>query len=292
MPKTVFRTFNPHGFDAPGCRRIRVPFEIYTLAEAEERGIEPIGQPFWRERIFKQNEDLTGKYVLTDDDPPLVTPVVKCRFTKSKWNTQRSITFPWTFLISPRPVLLFNQKSTLSHSWSLKVRFKNAPAASLKLFFLLLAMGTDPNKIVEAIWAVKLEIEQKYLVRLIMKSERSVSAMSDIARDIFEGIGASSDAIAKELWNIARDKKISTKDRLAALMNIADRTGLDDREEKASSTIQLYGTGVAGEIGAPVEQGQLDASIEQELGRAALKKGGNEKVRALIESQGEEVLDE
>lgn len=285
MPITVSKQFKGGKFPSAGKARY-VSYEIYTLAEAHDRNIEPVEN--WRDKIFLNQEDLTGRYVLTDDDPPLVTPIVGIRIDKGIDKRGRQIGkvhFPWTWTSSRIAKIRFGEKAFV-HVSSVRKKFKNTNPTAFRLFFLLLAIGADPKTIIGCIWPVKHELEQAFLLKLIMTSEKAERAMSDLAKDVFTSIGASPDKVAKAMWKLATNLKISAKDRLAALTTIADRMKLDDREEESSSNHRLYGVGIVGGLGPPVEQGQLDAPMQEELERLA-RENGNTKVKALIKSQGQ-----
>lgn len=288
MPIRHYKEFRGGGYPSP--RKVtRVLYEIYTLEEADERGIEPVED--WREKIFYRGEDLTGKYVLTDDDPPLVTPIVAIRVDKGIDKQGRHVNkvhFPWTWTSSSVAKIKYGVKGFV-HASSVKEKFNNTSRNSFRIFFLLVALRADPKKVVECIWSVKQEREQDFLLRLLMESEQAQSAVSELARDIFKDAGASPEKLAEEMWKLATNTEVPPTVRKDMLFSIADRTTLDDRKPEPSPT-GFLGVGVAGAItGSPVPE-QVAAAVQHELDQQAGDNGG---VRALIaETQGEKVPNE
>ncbi len=286
MPITHFKQFRGGGYPSP--RKVtRVPYEIYTLEEADERGIEPVEH--WREKIFYQGEDLTGKYVLTDDDPPLVTPIVSILTNKGVDKQGKiiwKVHFPWTWTKSAVMKIQYGVKGHV-RTEVVRQKFNNTSRNSFRIFFLLVVLRADPKKVVECIWSVKQEREQEYLLRLLMESEQAQSAVSELARDIFRDAGASPEELAKEMVKLATDPKAPPTVRKDMLLNIADRIVLDDRKPEVQAT-GFLGVGVAGAITGSAAPEQIAASVQHEFDQQA---GDNGKIRKLI-PQSVETLDE
>lgn len=288
MPITHFKEYRGGGYPSP--RKVtRVPYEIYTLEEADERGIEPVEH--WREKLFHRGEDLTGKYILTDDAPPLVAPIVGIRVDKGIDKQGRNIAkvhFPWTWTSAPHAKIKYGVKGFV-HRTLVKQKFNKTSRNSFRIFFLLVAIGADPKKVVQCIWSVKQELEQEFLLRLLMGSEQAQSAVSDLAREIFKDAGASPEKLAAEMVKLATDPKAPFTVRKDMLLNIADRIVLDDRKPEPKSTTYL-GMGVAGAITGSPHPTHVEAIVQHELEKEA---GDNSGVRKLIEqTQGDEVPNE
>lgn len=286
MPITVFKEFRKGGKWPAHEKVTRVPYEIYTLAEAHDRGIEPVKN--WREAVFKRKEDLTGQYVLTDDDPPLVTPIVGIRADKGVDSLGRNINkvhFPWTWTSSSTAKIQYGVKGHVRTS-SVRKKFENTDSNAIKTFFLLFTLGGDPKKIVKCIWSVKNELEQEYLLRLIMTSEKTQQAVSELAKDVFSEIGASPAEIAQALWDLASNKSgdVPYNIQLSASQDIAERTMLTDKQEKPQTGMMAGFIGMGGGGDAPVAE-----HIQAGIGNALVKQaGGAAEARALLKNTQEE----
>lgn len=302
MPITVFKRFVdfpkevlPDGREVSIRKRglgkaRRVPFEIYNLEEAREK--ERNGEieivEHWREHFFKHHEDLTGKYILTDDDPPKVTPVVRCHFHQKPDRKRPSwvcvIDFPWTPMLSMRRQLLFGLRARAPGT-ELKKKLGRARIEYIKLFILLAALGWDQKKIVQIIWGLKSDVEQEYFVRLIVTSEQGRTAAQELARETFSEINIAPKDIAQRLITIIDDEKKTPVELRAELCQYV--FGLLGIKEESESP-QIAGLFSGALLPSPEEHPKVERLVGAAVAR--LKEGVEpEVVAALDESQGEVV---
>lgn len=265
-----------------------VPYEIFTQEEATERGIVPLSRTDWRERFFDNHENLAGQYILTDDTPPRVTPVLRCEISNpirphGRGGYIKKLYLPWTHVMGRgRPVLFGVKVGVISQQ--LKSLYRRVTTNQRKLFILLVALGCGHHKAVFAIWGLDQKVDQNYFRKLIMSDEKTKQAAQGLAGEAFDKAGATPEAVAEELWELVRNEKVSDNLRLSGLQDIADRIGLKEKEEKLTDGF----VGMAMLQEGPVHP-QVTAGLAKKI---AVKAGDDGKARVLIESQGEAVSDE
>lgn len=254
------------GLGTPG-RKVK-GYEIYTIEEAERRHIKWLEPLDWRERFFDNFEDLTGQYILTNDAPSLVAPVVHCLILKRMRNG-RTVTFcklsvPWTAITSKKKNLFYAVKASITNA-SLWHIIKNVTFLERKLFLLLMAMNVHPNKAVYAIFGVKHEIEQNYIRRKLMSDPATAEAASVLARDIFKNAGYPPEKIAEEFMKFLVDPETPAGVRKDGFVDVLDRTGVDDRApEKTTVAGFMIGGNQMGQLGS----GEIHRGTQKELDTA------------------------
>ena len=205
-----------------------VPHEIFTQEEAAERGIVPLSRTEWRERFFDNHENLTGQYILTDDVPSLVAPILECYVSNPERPRGRGgyvlkLYLPWTFVMGRRRPILFGVKVGVVCQ-QLKARYARVTLLQRKLFILLIALGCGHNEAVFAIWGLDQKVDRNWFRKKLMADEKTLAATGELAKDVFTSAGASPDKIAEAMWKLANDKDSPATVRKDMLQDIANRT--------------------------------------------------------------------
>ena len=290
MPRVDFKRFK-----AEDGRFYPVPFETYTLEEAAERGIEPLSGFEWRDRFFNKHEDILGRYILTDDEPPLVTPVVKCYLIhpdrhRGQGGWIRKLTVPWTAITSKKKRLLYGVECSVV-SQRLKHHYARVTLRQRQLFVLLIALGCGHNDAICAIWGFEQKVAQNYFRKLLVADDKTIQAAQSLAGRAFEKVGLGPEQVAEKIKQLLESGDLPAKEELAGWFNIADRVGMKDEEESSSvETLVMAGMLQSG----PLHPNAI-AGLAKDIVPKAIEAGsdGRKKANALIaESQSQEASDE
>jgi hypothetical protein len=230
MSVVVYKRFKPlvHG----KRKEVHVPYTLYTVQEADEKGI-PYDRD-WRLK-FRDLQDLTGVNIVTDDDPPMVVPVIEAKCypynprTGSKKNPTRSLVLPWTRVTSYTRELLVGVPATATNQ-AMSDKKKRLKPSQFKLFVIMLALMGDPLKVVQQLFGFKYEIQQKRFLRCMMEDERTYDAAKSVAQTVLADAGIEPKLVAEKLWELLQSQDTPSHLKLKGYQDLLDRLGVKDKE--------------------------------------------------------------
>jgi hypothetical protein len=228
MSVVVYKEFRPL---VKGKRKaVHVPYTLYTIQEADEKGI-PYERD-WRLK-FRDLQDLTGKNIVTDDDPPMVVPIIDCKCLSynpknGKNRPYRHLRVPWTYITSYKRELRVGVPATADKVKMCDKRKRMKPH-QFKLFVIMLALMGDPHKVVQQLFGFKAKIEQIRFFRAMMEDKRTYDAASSIAYEVLSEAGIEPKEVAKKLWAILEKEETPVHLKIKGYQDLLDRLGVKDK---------------------------------------------------------------
>lgn len=281
MSIVVYKEYRPL---RDGKRKaVRVPHTLYTIDEADRLGV-PYERD-WRTK-FRDLIDLSGKNIVTDDDPPMVVPVIKCLCCNVNPRTGdskrpfRKLILPWTPVASYRRKIYVGVPATVK-TQVLVEKKKRLKQNHLKLFVVMLALMNDPMKVVRQLFGFKTKVEQGRFLRMIVGDPRTSEAAESVARDIFSKAGIDPVEVLKKLAAILDDDETPVGLKIKGFQDLLDRAGVREKDTPQQPTGLL----LAGMMPSPLLDmpDKLKSMMDSEVGQLP------EKARArLVGDNGEE----